>query len=308
MATAPAEKTLEFFRAKNYKLPMQKNQIGIIGGTGLYNIEGFTNQKWVKIKTPFGKPSDDFLTGELGGRDVVFLARHGRGHRILPSELNHRANIWAMKKLGVQWIVSVSAVGSLQEKYKPCDIVLIDQFFDRTKQSANHTFFGRGIVAHVAFSHPICEELRQIILKTARKEKTTAHDGGTYVCMEGPAFSTRAESLTNHRAGYDVIGMTNLGEAKCAREAEIAYATMAMATDYDCWKEEEHVTLEMILANLHRNADTAKKIVAKVISQIPDEPDWPCHSALKSAIMTDKKLWPKKTVTELKPILEKYIR
>src|SRR6185312_9042050 len=247
---------------------MSQYKIGIIGGTGLYGIEGFTNQKWVKVKTPFGKPSDDFLTGKLGGRDVVFLARHGRGHRILPSELNHRANIWAMKKLGVQWIVSVSAVGSLQEKYKPCDVVVVDQFFDRTKQSANHTFFGRGIVAHVAFSHPICEELRQIILKAGRGELhespnssgksnrdshssslRSIHDGGTYVCMEGPAFSTRAESLTNHRAGYDVIGMTNLGEAKCAREAEIAYATMAMATDYDCWKEEEHVTLDVIIAN-----------------------------------------------------------
>ena len=286
---------------------MATHRIGIIGGTGLYGIEGFTNQKWVKVKTPFGKPSDDFLTGKLGGRDVVFLARHGRGHRILPGELNHRANIWAMKKLGVQWIVSVSAVGSLQERYKPCDIVVVDQFLDRTKQSANHTFFGRGIVAHVAFAAPICEELRQIILRTARAQGATAHDGGTYVCMEGPAFSTRAESLTNHRAGYDVIGMTNLGEAKCAREAEIAYATMAMATDYDCWKEEEHVTLEMILHNLHRNADTAKKIVARVIPQIPAEPDWRCHSALKNAIMTDKKLWPKKTATDLKPILGKYI-
>jgi len=286
---------------------MSKHRIGIIGGTGLYNIEGFTNQKWVKVSTPFGKPSDDLLTGKLGGRDIVFLARHGRGHRILPSELNHRANIWAMKKLGVQWIISVSAVGSLQEKYKPCDIVVVDQFLDRTKQSANHTFFGRGIVAHVAFSHPICEELRQIIVKTARKEGATAHDGGTYVCMEGPAFSTRAESLTNHRAGYDVIGMTNLGEAKCAREAEIAYATMAMATDYDCWKEEEHVTLDVIIANLHRNADTAKRIVAKVIPQIPSEPNWPCHSALKNAFLTDKKVWPKKTVTELKPILAKYL-
>ena len=286
---------------------MATNRIGIIGGTGLYNIEGFTNQKWVKVKTPFGKPSDDFLTGKLGGRDVVFLARHGRGHRILPSELNHRANIWAMKKLGVQWIVSVSAVGSLQEKYKPCDIVVVDQFLDRTKQSANHTFFGRGIVAHVAFAAPICEELRQIILRTALAAGASAHDGGTYVCMEGPAFSTRAESLTNHRAGYDVIGMTNLGEAKCAREAEIAYATMAMATDYDCWKEEEHVTLEMIIANLHRNADTAKKIVAKVIPQIPTEPNWPCHSALKNAFLTDKKFWPKKNVTELKPVLGKYL-
>jgi 5'-methylthioadenosine phosphorylase len=306
---------------------MSKHRIGIIGGTGLYGIEGFTNQKWVKVKTPFGPPSDDLLTGKLAGREVVFLPRHARGHRILPSELNHRANIWAMKKLGVLWIISVSAVGSLQEKYKPCDIVVIDQFLDRTKQSANHTFFGRGIVAHVAFARPICEELRQILLKVGRDElhesqtskksngdscnsslrKITIHDGGTYVNMEGPAFSTRAESLTNHRAGYDVIGMTNLGEAKCAREAEIAYATLAMATDYDCWKEDEHVTLEMIIANLHRNADTAKKIVAAAISKIPAEPDWSCHFALKTAILTDKKFWPKKTVTALKPILAKYL-
>ncbi len=197
---------------------MSKHKIGIIGGTGLYNIEGFTNQKWVKVKTPFGAPSDDLLTGKIAGRDVVFLPRHGRGHKILPSELNHRANIWAMKKLGVAWIISVSAVGSLQEKYKPCDIVLINQFLDRTKQSHAHTFFGRGIVAHIAFADPVCEELRQLILQTARAAKATVHDGGTYVCMEGPAFSTRAESLANHRAGYDVIGMTNLGEAKCARE------------------------------------------------------------------------------------------
>jgi 5'-methylthioadenosine phosphorylase len=307
---------------------MSKHRIGIIGGTGLYGIEGFTNQKWVKVKTPFGPTSDDLLTGKLAGRDVVFLPRHGRGHRILPSELNHRANIWAMKKLGVQWIISVSAVGSLQEKYKPCDIVVVDQFLDRTKQSANHTFFGRGIVAHVSFAHPVCGKLRQILLKVGRDElhesqksagnsnrdsrssslrKITVHDGGTYVCMEGPAFSTRAESLTNHRAGYDVIGMTNLGEAKCAREAEIAYATLAMSTDYDCWKEDEHVTLEMIIANLHRNADTAKKIVAAAVAKIPAEPDWPCHSALKNTFLTDKKFWPKKTVAALKPILTKYL-
>ncbi|HEV2329603.1 MAG TPA: S-methyl-5'-thioadenosine phosphorylase [Verrucomicrobiae bacterium] len=286
---------------------MTKHRIGIIGGTGLYNIEGFTGQKWLKVKTPFGAPSDDFLTGKLAGRDVVFLARHGRGHRILPSELNHRANIWAMKKLGVQWILSVSAVGSLQEKYKPCDIVLVDQFLDRTKQSVNHTFFGRGIVAHVSFASPICEELRKILLETARACGANAHDGGTYVNMEGPAFSTRAESLANHRSGYDVIGMTNLGEAKCAREAEIAYAALAMSTDYDCWKEEEHVTLEMIVANLHRNADMGKKVVSAAISKIPSEPNWPCHAALKHAIMTDKKLWPKKTVTQLKPIIGKYV-
>lgn len=284
-----------------------KHRIGIIGGTGLYNIEGFTGKKWVQVKTPFGATSDRLLTGRLAGRDVVFLARHGRGHRILPGELNHRANIWAMKKLGVQWILSVSAVGSLQEKYQPCDVVLIDQFLDRTKQSINHTFFGRGIVAHISFAQPICEHLRKILLQTARECGASAHDGGTYVCMEGPAFSTRAESLANHGAGYDVIGMTNLGEAKCAREAEISYATLAMATDYDCWKEEEHVTLEMIIANLHRNADMGKKIVVAAIGKIPIEPTWPSHSALKHAIMTDKKVWPKKTVNELKPILGKYI-
>lgn len=286
---------------------MSDYRIGIIGGTGLYHIEGFTRQKWVKVRTPFGPPSDDLLAGRLAGRDVVFLPRHGRGHRILPSELNHRANLWAMKKLGVAWIVSVSAVGSLQEKCKPCDIVLVDQFLDRTKQSSAHTFFGRGIAAHIAFSNPICEELRRILLQTARACGATAHDGGTYVCMEGPAFSTRAESLTNHRAGYDVIGMTNLGEAKCAREAEIAYATLAMSTDYDCWKEDEHVTLEMVVGNLHRNADTAKKVVAAAIAKIPAEPTWPCHSALKNAILTEKKFWPKKTVAELKPILAKYL-
>jgi len=286
---------------------MSNHRIGVIGGTGLYNIEGFTHQKWVKVKTPFGEPSDEFLTGKLAGRDMVFLPRHGRGHRLLPSELNHRANIWAMKKLGVDWIISVSAVGSLQEKCKPCDIVLVNQFLDRTKQSLAHTFFGRGIVAHISFAHPICEKLRQILLRTAIVCKANAHDGGTYVCMEGPAFSTRVESLTNHRAGFNVIGMTNLGEAKCAREAEISYATLAMATDYDSWKEDEHVSLEMIMTNLHHNAEMAKQIVVRAIPQIPAAPDWPCHSALKGAIMTDKKHWPKETVAELKPILEKYL-
>jgi len=286
---------------------MTKHRIGIIGGTGLYGIEGFTHQKWVRVKTPFGAPSDDLLTGRFAGREVVFLPRHGRGHRLLPSELNHRANIWALKKLGVQWILSVSAVGSLQEKYQPCDIVVIDQFLDRTKQSLNHTFFGRGIVAHVSFAEPLSGELRQIVLAAARAAGARVHDGGTYVCMEGPAFSTRAESLANHRAGYDVIGMTNLGEAKCAREAEIAYATLAMSTDYDCWKEEEHVTLEMVLGNLHRNAATAKAVVAAVIPQIPAEPAWKAHSALKNAFLTDKKLWPAKTKKELAPLLAKYL-
>jgi 5'-methylthioadenosine phosphorylase len=287
---------------------MAANRIGIIGGSGLYHIEGFTNQKWVKVSTPFGAPSDDYLTGELNGREVVFLPRHGRGHRILPSELNYRANIYGMKKLGVQWIISVSAVGSLQAKYKPCDVVLVDQFLDRTKNSAGHTFFGKGIVAHVAFADPIAEELRQILLKSARKLKARVHDGGTYVNMEGPAFSTRAESITNHKLGYDVIGMTNLGEAKCAREAEIAYATMAMITDYDCWKvDEEHVTVEMVIENLTKNAAMAKNVVKDAIANIPTEANWPCHSALNNAIMTDKKVWPAKTKKDLKLLLQKYL-
>jgi len=293
---------------------VNKFHVKIIGGSGLYHIEGFTDQKWVSVKTPFGAPSDEFLTGTLAGREVVFLPRHGRGHRILPSELNHRANLWAMKKLGVAWVMSVSAVGSLQKKYRPCDIVLPDQFLDRTKRDFEHTFFGRGIVGHIAFADPICEELRQILLKAGREElrqsrsKTAIHDGGTYVNMEGPAFSTRAESITNHRLGYDVIGMTNLGEAKCAREAEIAYSTMAMITDYDCWKADEaHVTVEMVIANLMKNAATAKAIITRAIPQIPAEPTWPCHSALKNAIMTERKAWPKKTIAELKPIIAKYL-
>ena len=287
---------------------MATHRIGIIGGSGLYHIEGFTNQKWVKVKTPFGNPSDELLTGQLAGRAVVFLPRHARGHRLLPSELNHRANLWAMKSLGVHWVISVSAVGSLQAKYKPCDIVLPDQFLDRTKRDFEHTFFGRGIVAHVAFADPICEELRQLLLKSAKAQKARVHNGGTYVNMEGPAFSTRAESLTNHKLGYDVIGMTNLGEAKCAREAEIAYATMAMITDYDCWKADEaHVTVELVIENLTRNAATAQRTIQHVLPLIPTAPSWPCHDALRCAIMTDPKLWPAKTKKELAPLLKKYL-
>src|SRR5438477_7381174 len=267
---------------------MTPYRIGLIGGSGLYHIDGLGKQKWVAVKTPFGPPSDRFLSGELAGRPVIFLPRHGRGHRLLPGELNHRANIWALKKLRVAWVISVSAVGSLQARYQPCDIVLPNQFVDRTKKSAEHTFFGRGIVAHVAFADPICEELRQLLLLACRKVGATVHDGGAYVNMEGPAFSTRAESLTHHALNYDVIGMTNLGEAKCAREAEIAYATMAMVTDYDCWKvDEAHVTVKMVIANLIKNAAMAKAIIAEVIPQIPAEPDWPCHHALKNAILTE---------------------
>jgi len=287
---------------------MANDRIGIIGGSGLYHIEGFANQKWITVKTPFGPPSDQFLAGRLAGRDVVFLPRHGRGHRLLPSELNHRANLWAMKKLGVAWILGVSAVGSLQARYRPCDIVLPDQFLDRTKRSVDQTFFGRGIVAHVALAEPICEELRVLVLEAASALRCRVHNGGTYVNMEGPAFSTRAESVANHKAGFDVIGMTGLGEAKCAREAEIAYATMAMVTDYDCWKaDEEPVTVEMVIDNLHRNAAQAKAVLARVLRQIPKRPGWPCHSALQNAILTDRKFWPTRTVKELRPLLEKYL-
>jgi 5'-methylthioadenosine phosphorylase len=283
------------------------HRIGIIGGSGLYSIEGFKNQKWVRVRTPFGHPSDELLTGEIQGRPVVFLPRHGRRHSILPSELNHRANIYALKKLGVAWIVSVSAVGSLQRKYRPRDIVLPDQFLDRTKASGTHTFFGRGIVAHVAFAHPVCMELRKLLLTACRELKLRAHDGGTYVNMEGPAFSTLAESRANHHAGHDVIGMTNLGEAKCAREAEIAYATMAMVTDYDCWNEaEDHVTVSMVIENLRANSAAAKAVVQAVIPEIPQEPGCECHSALRNAIMTPPEAWPAATFRQLRLFLGRY--
>ena len=282
-------------------------RIGIIGGSGLYDIEGFTHRKSVRVKTPFGASSDAYVTGTLAGRGVVFLPRHGRGHRITPGELNHRANIWGMKKLGVTHIISVSAVGSLQEQYKPLDIVLVDQFFDRTKKSLEHTFFGRGIVAHVGFSDPLCAGLRGLIADCSREAGATVHVGGAYVNMEGPAFSTRAESNAYRKLGFDVIGMTNLGEAKCAREAEICYQTMAMVTDYDCWKEhEETVTVEMIIRNLNQNAATAKKIVQMVVGRIEDK-DCSCQHALATAIITGKQFWPPKTKRDLAPLLKKYV-
>jgi len=287
---------------------MQTYRVGIIGGSGLYHIQGLTRQKWVKVPTPFGEPSDELLTGQLAGRPVVFLPRHGRGHRISPSELNHRANIYALKKLDTAWIISVSAVGSLQAKYRPCDIVMPDQFVDRTKQSLAHTFFGRGIVAHIAFAEPVCNELRQLLFQSGRAIGARVHDSGAYVNMEGPAFSTRAESSANRRQGYDVIGMTNLGEAKCAREAEIAYATMAMVTDYDCWKTNEApVTADLVVANLRCNATQAQKIILHALPNIPTTPDCSCHGALKNAILTDRKCWPAKTIAELKPLLQKYL-
>ena len=284
------------------------DKIGIIGGSGLYEIEGFTAQEWAPVETPFGAPSDEFLTGQLSGRDVVFLPRHGRGHRLMPSELNHRANIWAMKHLGVSWIISASAVGSLQPQYAPCNIVLIDQFIDNTKQSTTHTFFGDGIVGHVAFADPICEELRRVLLSAAVETGVKTHDQGTYVNMEGPAFSTRAESLRNQKLGFDVIGMTNLGEARCAREAEISYATLALVTDYDCWKvEEEPVSVKTVIANLQKNTTSAKEIIRKAISKIPTAPAWPSQKSLDHAIMTTMSDWPSETVERLRPIIGRFL-
>ena len=262
-------------------------KIGVIGGSGLYAMDGIEQNKWVTVTTPFGKPSDQYLTGRLAGREVVFLPRHGRGHRILPAELNHRANIYGMKKLGVTNVISVSAVGSLQAKYKPTDIVVIDQFFDRTKRSADFTYFGNGVVAHVGFADPVCAGLRKTLIACGRRAGATIHDGGTYVNMEGPAFSTRAESQFHRAMGWDVIGMTNLGEARCAREAEVCYATLAMVTDYDCWHvSEESVTVEMIIECLQKNSRMAQEIIRLTVATLDAGADCACRHALANAIMT----------------------
>ena len=282
--------------------------IGIIGGSGLYQMDELRDATEHKIDTPFGSPSDVLVGGNLGGRQIYFLPRHGRGHRILPHEINHQANIYALRSLNVRWIISVAAVGSLQEKYAPRDIVLPSQFYDRTSQRAVHTFFGNGIAAHVAFSEPISPNLRNLLAESARSLEVTVHNGGTYVNMDGPAFSTRAESEFNRRNGFDVIAMTNLPEAKLAREAEIAYATMAMITDYDCWKiEEEPVTAQIVVSHLIANAQTARKVITNVVPQVPTEPNWPEHFALDAALITDRKLWPKATVERLKSILGRFL-
>ena len=282
--------------------------IGIIGGSGLYQMAGLRDTTEHKVDTPFGSPSDTLVGGKLGGRQVYFLPRHGRGHRILPHEINHRANIYALRSLNVRWIISVAAVGSLQEKYAPRDVVLPSQFYDRTSQRAIHTFFGNGIVAHIAFAEPVSTNLRNLLAESARSLGVTVHNGGTYVNMDGPAFSTRAESEFNHRNGFDVIAMTNLPEAKLAREAEIAFATMAMITDYDSWKvEEEAVSAEIVLSHLIVNAETARKMIANVVPQVPKEPNWPEHFALDTALVTDRKLWTKATVEKLKPILGRFL-
>lgn len=282
--------------------------IGIIGGSGLYDIEGLTQREEIAVSTPFGEPSDKIVSGVLAGRRVFFLPRHGKGHRILPTELNHRANIYALRSLGVRFIIAVTAVGSLKQEYAPRDIVLPDQFFDRTSRREHHTFFGRGIVAHIAFADPISGGLRRLLAEEARGAGCKVHDGGTYVCMDGPAFSTRAESNANRQLGFDIIGMTNLPEAKLAREAEIALATLAMVTDYDCWKvEEEPVTLDAVIAHLMANSAKAKEILARVIPRIPEKAEWPEHRALENAIITDRKLWPAETIESLRAIVGRFV-
>src|SRR6266536_3334794 len=278
--------------------------IGIIGGSGLYQMEQLRNAAEQRIETPFGSPSDALIGGNISGRQVYFLPRHGRGHRILPHELNHRANIYALRSLNVRWIISVGAVGSLQEKYAPRDVLLPSQFYDRTSRPAAHTFFGEGIAAHIAFAEPISTKLRNLLAESARSLGVTVHNGGIYVNMDGPAFSTRAESEFNHRNGFDVIAMTNLPEAKLAREAEIAYAMVAMITDYDCWKvEEEPVSAQTVIGHLMANAETAKKVLVDLIPRLPMEANWPEHSALDSALVTERRLWPAATVKKLEPIL-----
>lgn len=283
--------------------------VGIIGGSGLYQIEGIVKVKEVALKTPFGAPSDKFITGELRGIPVVFLPRHGRGHRISPSEINYRANIYGMKELGVQAIMSVSACGSLKEKYKPMDFVIPDQFLDRTRKGRMDTFFTDGIVAHVAFSDPVSKEIADILEKNARKLKIRIHRGGTYVNMEGPQFSTKAESELYRSWGMDIIGMTNLTEAKLAREAEISYATLAAVTDYDCWHpSHDSVTMEMILNYFNKNVANARAILKSAIAEVGKLKHFSASQALKFAIITNPDMIPAKKKKDLKLLIGKYIQ
>ena len=282
--------------------------IGIIGGSGLYSMRGFEAHKEVTLDTPWGAPSDPYIVGTLAGKQVAFLARHGRGHRHSPSELNFRANIWGMKKLGVERIISLSAVGSLKEEHHPLEFVIPDQFFDRTRGRIS-TFFGEGLVAHVSFAHPICPQLSQVVYGICAPNGITAKKGGTYLCMEGPAFSTLAESNVYRSWGMDVIGMTNLQEAKLAREAEICYVTVAMVTDYDCWHEEhDAVTVTDILANLQKNAENACNLVAATVAAMPAGRECKCGSALAHALITDPTTIPAKTREKLDLIAGKYLR
>jgi len=286
-------------------------KIGIIGGSGFYQIDGIKDVKELRVKTPFGDPSSEFVTGVLEGREVVFLARHDKGHRILPSEINYRANIYGMKKLGVERIISVSACGSLKEELKPLDIVVPLQFVDRTNYGRRMTFFGNGIVAHIPFAEPVCPDLSKVLYDAGLKIGVPMHLGGTYLNMEGPQFSTKAESYLYRSWGMDIIGMTNLAEAKLAREAEICYATLGCITDYDCWHLDqavESVTIEMIIQNLCKNVDTSKKIVKAVLSKLGEERKCVCASALKDSIVTRPEVIPAKVKKDLGLIIGKYIK
>ena len=286
---------------------MAQAEIGIIGGSGLYSMPGFINADEERVETPFGDPSEAFVLGEMGGRKVAFLARHGRGHRILPSELNFRANIYAMKKLGVERILSISAVGSLKEEHKPGDFVIPDQFIDRTSKRIS-TFFGEGIVGHITFGDPVCATVAKAAAEACATVGVTGHLGGTYVCMEGPQFSTRAESNLYRSWGADVVGMTNLQEAKLAREAEICYATIAMVTDYDCWREgHDAVTIEEVIAVSHHNAENAAKVVKAAVAAIPAERTCACASAAKYAVMTQPEAIPAAAKERLKLLFGKYL-
>jgi len=286
----------------------ERAEIGIIGGTGLYQMEGFSDVREVPVETPFGSPSDSFVIGSLDGRRVAFLPRHGRGHLILPHELNFRANVFAMKKLGVEWILSVSAVGSLKERYEPLHVVVPDQFIDRTRQRQS-TFFGRGLAAHVAFAHPFCRNLSKVMAEACADAGATHHVGGTYVCMEGPQFSTLAESELYRSWGADVIGMTNLQEAKLAREAEICFSTLAMVTDYDCWHpDHDAVTAEQILRVLGTNAGTARAVLRAAVCRLPIPRECECASALRYALVTPPELVPQAVRQELEPIVGRYMK
>ncbi len=284
-----------------------KATIGIIGGSGLYAMSGLTKRREIRVKTPFGDPSDAIVLGTLEGKHVAFLARHGRGHRILPGEINYRANVYAMKLLGVERIISVSAVGSLKEDLRPGEFLVPDQFFDRTKNRVS-TFFGEGIVAHVAFAHPTCGQLSGVLADACIHEVVKVHQRGTYICIEGPQFSTLAEAEVHRQLRFDVIGMTNVTEARLAREAEICYATIAMITDYDCWHpEHESVTASQIIATLNQNAENAQKVLRAAVRELPSDRSCKCGSALAHALVTDLKIVPEQTKKRLAAIIGKYI-
>lgn len=286
---------------------MAQAEIGIIGGSGIYNMAGIARKREARMTTPFGRPSDAYILGELEGQRVAFLARHGRGHLLLPSELNFRANIYGFKKLGVERIISLSAVGSLREDYKPMDMAIPDQFFDRTHARVS-TFFGGGLAAHVSFADPFCPDIQKTLEKACAAAKVNYHRGGTYLCMEGPAFSTRAESNTYRAWGMDIIGMTNLQEAKLAREAEICYATLAMVTDYDCWHEgHDAVTASQVYEYLQRNAQNAQEIVRLAVRELPKDHHCKCGSALAHAFITDRKKIPAAAKKKLRLLVKKYL-